>query len=132
MKQKVRNMSTEKKTATPILDALRGEKSNDPNNNSPYPDKVFHQLQEHQATIKASASWLILHTNPVIPMHAVADSLKEAYEACTPNHPKYLVDWLRDVSEALEKFSDEWREKKLAAFCAAVERGETEGRVVQL
>jgi hypothetical protein len=93
---------------------------------------VYHQLLEHQATIKASAEWLIRYTNAVIPIYAVADSLKEMYEATTPNHPKYLVDWLRDVSEALEKFSDEWREKKLAAFCTAVERGETEGKTVKV
>jgi hypothetical protein len=114
------------------LDELRGEISTDPNNDSPYPDKVYHQLVEHQATIKASAKWLIRHTNPVIPMYDVAYSLKEMYEATTPNHPKYLVDWLRDVSDALEKFTDEWRQKKLAAFCDAVERGETEGKTVKV
>ena len=119
-------------TPKEMLDELRGEISTDPNNHSPYPDKVYHQLVEHQATIKASAKWLIRHTNPVIPMYDVAYSLKEMYEATTSNHPKYLVDWLRDVSDALEKFTDEWRQKKLAAFCDAVERGETEGKTVKV
>ena len=120
------------KAVKETMDELRGEVSTDPANNSPYPDNVLHQLNEYRAILKTSATWIIRNTNPVIAMSEVAECLAETHAACTSNHPKYLVEWLRDVSAALDAFTTEWQVKKLKAFCEAYRKGETPGNVAIL